>query len=140
MNNFNITHLTKSILALEVVISAYKTYAQSEFISFIEDSCVKRFEFTVEISWKTMKKFLKEFYGKTDKELTMNTIFRLMQGYGYIASWEKWREYYNLRNDTSHDYSQAKATKILEVLEIFIADVKFLAENLEKEINKCNQV
>ena len=26
--------------------------------SFIEDSCVKRFEFTVETSWKMMKKFL----------------------------------------------------------------------------------
>ena len=64
---------------------------------YIEDACVKRFEYTVETSWKIMKKYLKLEYGKSDLELTMNNIFRLMEGYGFVISWEKWREYYEKR-------------------------------------------
>ena len=53
--------------------------------NFIEDACIKRYEFTVETAWKTMKKYLKSEYGKSDKELTMNNIFRLMEGYNLMG-------------------------------------------------------
>ncbi len=84
----DITNLRNCIDSLRECIEAYNTITNEQMRGFIEDSCVKRFEFTVETSWKTMKKYLKEVYGKEDKELTMNNIFRLMQGYGFIKSWE----------------------------------------------------
>ena len=82
-----------------------------------------------------MKRYLKEFYGKNDKELTMNNIFRLMEGYGFIKSWESWREYYNKRNDTSHEYNREKALKILSIIDAFVDDAEFLYNELEKELN-----
>lgn len=132
----DITNLSNCIDSLSECIEAYNTITNKQMRGFIEDSCVKRFEFTVETSWKTMKKYLKEVYGKEDKELTMNNIFRLMQGYGFIKSWETWREYYDRRNDTSHEYNREKATNILKAMNGLLEDANYLYTELEKELNK----
>lgn len=138
MNNkkLDITNLKNSINSLQECIEAYKTITDTQMRGFIEDSCVKRFEFTVETSWKLMKKYLKEVYGKDDKELTMNNIFRLMEGYGFIKSWETWRGYYDRRNDTSHEYHQEKAMNILKSMDNLLEDANYLYSELEKELNK----
>ena len=138
MNNkkLDITNLKNSINSLQECIEAYKTITDTQMRGFIEDSCVKRFEFTVETSWKLMKKYLKEVYGKDDKELTMNNIFRLMEGYGFIKSWETWRGYYDRRNDISHEYNQEKAMNILKSMDNLLEDANYLYSELEKELNK----
>ena len=135
-SKLDITNLKNCLDALKECIEAYNSNPEDKMRGFIEDSCVKRFEFTVETSWKTMKKYLKEIYGKDDKELTMNNIFRLMEGYGLIESWEKWREYYDRRNDTSHEYNREKAIKILETMENLLQDAEFLYKGLTKELNE----
>ena len=131
---FDISNLKNCVTALEECINAYKTNTNEQMRGFIEDSCVKRFEFTIETSWKMMKKYLKVFYGKEDKELTMNNIFRLMEGYGFIKSWETWKEYYDRRNDTSHEYNREKAKKILDTMTNLLHDAEFLYNELEKEL------
>ncbi|MBQ3312069.1 nucleotidyltransferase substrate binding protein [bacterium] len=103
---------------------------------YIKDACVKRFEYTIETSWKIMKKYLKQIYGKTDKELTMNNIFRLMEGYGFIKSWEDWHNYYEKRNDTSHEYNEERANKILDIIDDFVSNAEFLYQHLSKEIGE----
>ncbi len=133
---FDITNLKNRIASLKECIEAYRTNTDEKIRGFIEDSCVKRFEFTVETSWKIMKKYLKEFYGREDKELTMNNIFRLMQGYGFIKSWEIWRAYYDARNNTSHEYNREKAAKILTVAQNLLEDAEFLYGELNKELQK----
>ena len=132
----DITNLRNCIDSLRECIEAYNTITNEQMRGFIEDSCVKRFEFTVETSWKLMKKYLKEVYGKDDKELTMNNIFRLMEGYGFIKSWETWRGYYDRRNDTSHEYNQEKAMNILKSMDNLLEDANYLYSELEKELNK----
>lgn len=135
-SKLDITHLKNCIESLRECIEAYNANTDEKMRGFIEDSCVKRFEFTVETSWKIMKKYLKEVYGKEDKELTMNNIFRLMEGYGFIKSWEAWREYYDKRNDTSHEYNRKKALTILNTLNDLQEDASYLYTELEKEMNK----
>ena len=132
----DIINLKNCIDSLKECINAYNENTNEQMRGFIEDSCVKRFEFTVETSWKTMKKYLKEVYGKDDKELTMNNIFRYMEGYGFINSWEAWREYYDRRNDTSHEYNQEKAKNILNTMGDLLKDATFLYSELDKELNK----
>ena len=132
----DISNLKNCIDALKECIDAHNTTTNEQMKGFIEDSCVKRFEFTVETSWKIMKKYLKEVYGKDDKELTMNNIFRLMEGYGFIKSWEIWREYYDRRNDTSHEYNREKALNILKSINGLLEDANYLYTELEKELNK----
>ena len=56
----------------------------SDFFDMLEDSCIKRFEYTLEIARKIMKRVLKRIYGKSEEELTVNNTFRYMQGYKFI--------------------------------------------------------
>ena len=104
----------------------YKASDSEIMKEYIADACIKRYEYTVETAWKMMKKFLKLEYGKKDEELTMNNIFRFMEGYGFIHSWVKWREYYDRRNDTSHKYNQVKALVILGMIDDLVEDCEFL--------------
>lgn len=122
--------------AYETLVICYKDYEanqNSQFIEYIADSCVKRFEYTLETAWKLFKKFLIQKYGKTEQELTMNNIFRFMQGYGYAKNWEQWREYYEKRNNTAHEYSLVKARTLLYLVPQFIEDVEYMIEAMQKE-------
>ncbi|MBQ7450316.1 nucleotidyltransferase substrate binding protein [bacterium] len=59
----------------------YTDCSDKKMCEYIEDACVKRFEYAVETSWKIMKTYLKLEYGKSESELTVNNIFRLMESY-----------------------------------------------------------
>lgn len=134
MNELNLLNLEKSINSLRECIIDYKKNPDTKIKEYIADSCVKRFEYTVETSWKIMKKFLKLQYGKSDKELTMNNIFRYMEGYGIIKSWETWKNYYDHRNNTSHEYNKEKAKEILNIAENLLEDAEYLYNNLSKAL------
>ena len=133
-NQIDIKNLKSCIDSLKECIEAYKSNTDKKIQGFIEDSCVKRFEFTVETSWKTMKRYLKVVYGKDDKELTMNNIFRLMEGYGFIKSWEAWRGYYDQRNDTSHEYNQKKAIVLIS-MDNLLNDINYFYNSLQLTIS-----
>jgi len=128
---FDITNLKKALESLKKCIVDYKKNDDTTIKEYIKDACVKRFEYTVETSWKLMKKFLKLEYGKTDKELTVNNIFRLMEGFGFIVSWEKWKDYYAKRNDTSHEYNEDKSLTVLKEAGLLIQDCEYLCEKLQ---------
>ena len=129
MNNedFNIDALRN---AFDTLKDCWTVYMQKKddaaLADIVADSCVKRFEYTMETALKLMRKYLKLAYAKDDKELTVNNIFRLMAGYDMVANWENWKLYYAKRNDTSHEYNIAKARELLKIMPDFINDVDFL--------------
>lgn len=134
-DEFNIEALKN---ALATIKNCWDVYIQKKddalIADIVADSCVKRFEYTMETSLKLMRKYLKLFYAKDDKELTVNNIFRLMAGYDMVPNWENWKLYYAKRNDTSHEYNIEKAREILKIIPPFIADVEFLVNSFDKAI------
>ena len=135
-SNLDLVNLKNCISTLKNCSKDYKASDSEIMKEYIADACIKRYEYTVETAWKIMKKFLKLEYGKKDEELTMNNIFRFMEGYGFIHSWEKWREYYDRRNDTSHEYSQVKALVILGMVDNLVEDCEFLYKKLQDKMEK----
>lgn len=122
--------------AYNTLLECYNDYLDNQnsvLLQYIADSCVKRFEYTLETSWKLAKKIFIQKYGKTEQELTINNIFRFMQGYGYSENWENWRDYYQKRNNTAHEYSLEKSRQLIEIIPDFIKDVKFFLEKLQEE-------
>lgn len=124
----DIEYLRKAQASL---IKAYEIYCtdtatNQDMCDIFSDSCVKRFEYTFETAWKVMKKYFKLQYHKTEEELTMNNIFRFMEGYGFTDSWLKWKEYYAKRNSTAHEYNINKSRNLISIIPDFIADVNFL--------------
>ena len=117
--------------AAQSLQKAYEIYQENsnnnqDLCDIIADSCVKRFEYTFETAWKTMKKYFKLQYSKKEEELTMNNIFRFMEGYGFTTSRLKWKEYYVQRNNTSHEYNFEKARRLLVIIPEFLEEVTFL--------------
>ena len=100
--------------------------------AYIQDSCVKRFEYTYETAKKIMNKYLKKEYDKTEKDLTINNIFREMYGLGLIENFENWTEYRVKRNITYHEYDLTKSREIMDIVSDFINDVKYFIDALEK--------
>lgn len=94
-----------------------------------------KYEYTFETTWKLAKKILQKQYGKNDIELTMNNIFRYMEGYGYTQHWEHWKTYYQERNNTAHEYNIQKSRALIELVPQFLEDVEFFINKLEKEQN-----
>ncbi|MBE6450600.1 MAG: hypothetical protein E7016_01390 [Alphaproteobacteria bacterium] len=133
---FNIDNLKNALATLK---NCWEVYNQQQdnviFADIVADSCVKRFEYTMETALKLMRKYLKLFYAKNDNELTVNNIFRFMAGYDMIMNWENWKQYYAKRNDTSHEYNIVKARELLNIMPQFIAETEFLVLAFEKALN-----
>ena len=128
-----ITNLEEVYKTLKQCYVDFQSNQNSVLIEYIEDSCVKRFEYTLETAWKLMKKILTKKYGKTQEELTINNIFRFMQGYGYAENWENWKKYYELRNNTAHEYNLIKSRELMKIIPDFIRDAEFLISKLSEE-------
>jgi len=133
-NKIDFSNVQNALETLKKSSNKLKENNDTSITDMLEDSCVKRFEYTLETSWKLMKRILKKVYGKQEQELTVNNIFRYMQGYGFIQNWENWKNYYAKRNDTSHEYNLEKSRSLLTILPEFINDVEFFIVKLQKEL------
>ncbi len=130
---FNIDGLRKVCSTLSECWTVYAQKRNDPSIAgIVADSCVKRFEYTMETALKLMRRYLKLEYARDDKELTVNNIFRFMAGYGMIGDWESWKAYYAKRNDTSHEYNIEKARGLLPMIPQFIEDTMFLINSFDK--------
>ncbi len=131
----DITKLKSAHMTLVSSMEKLEAHKSSDFADMLEDSCIKRFEYTLEIARKLMKRVLKNIYAKSEEELTVNNTFRFMQGYNFIPNWENWRNYYEKRNNTAHEYSLEKSRKLLEIIPDFIKDTEILIHNLEEKLH-----
>ena len=79
-----------------------------------------------------MNKFLKKEYDKTEKDLTINNIFREMFALGMIKNFENWVEYREKRNLTSNEYNIEYTYPIIDIIPNFITDIDYLITSFEK--------
>lgn len=130
----NINNLISALSTLQSGYAQFQNNKDLNIKDMLADSCVKRFEYTIETAIKLMRKFLKQIYFIDEKDLTINNIFRLMEGYEFINSWESWKNYYQRRNDTSHEYNIEKSRELINLIPQFMQDISFLVKNLEKAL------
>ena len=130
-SELDLTLLFNSLDTLKESYKDYQAETNSKMKEYIKDSCIKRFEYTYETAKKIMNKYLKKEYDKTEKELTINNIFREMYGLDLIENFENWVSYREQRNYTSHEYDDSHAGEILALIPNFIKDVDFLYEKLQ---------
>lgn len=131
----SIDNLVDASKTLKTCYQDYAANQDSPFIEYIADSCVKRFEYTLETAWKLAKRIFIQKYAKTEQELTMNNIFRYMQSYGWTQNWENWKNYYTKRNNVAHEYNLAKSRVLLEIIPDFIKDVDYFINKLSEDEN-----
>lgn len=98
----------------------------------VRDSAIQRFEFTMDLSWKTLKAFLEEKKGvicASPKE-----CFREAYRQGIIEYDEDLIKFVDMRNETVHIYKEEVAEKIYSQLADVLNHLSVLLENIKKKI------
>lgn len=99
----------------------------------VQDSLIKRFEYTLEVAWKTCKRHLQEEGFAEAVTGSPKSIIRLAAQQELLDNPESWFGYLRFRQDTSHDCSSDKAEAVLDIAEDFYEDVTKLYQGMAGE-------
>ena len=102
-----------------------KDSAHIELHRALRDSCIQRFEFCVELSWKISTKML----GLPTQ--APNPAVREMAQNGLIDDTQVWFNFLIARNKTSHSYDEDVAQEVYREIEKFIGEQEKLIKNLQ---------
>ncbi len=80
------------------------------------DGAIQRFEYTFELSWKTMRRFLR---GKGSEVNHPRDVFREAAAEGFIADPVPWFTFLEMRNKSTHIYKREVAEQVFSVLPDF---------------------
>jgi nucleotidyltransferase substrate binding protein (TIGR01987 family) len=100
----------------------------------IRAGVIQNFEFTYELCWKFMRRWLRENADVEEAEYprTRKELFRLAARFGLIKEPLSWFSYSDARNLTSHTYDEDKAESVYETAVGFIEDAKYLLDILQE--------
>jgi nucleotidyltransferase substrate binding protein (TIGR01987 family) len=119
-------NLKKAFLQLERFV------AKEELNEMEEQGLIKAFEYTYELSWKTLQDLLKE-KGYLDIYGPRPVIEQSFRD-GYITDGKGWAQMHQSRNLTSHTYDETTANEIVTTIrEKYFDLLKSLVERLRKE-------
>ena len=107
--------------------------AEEELNEMEVQGLIKAFEYTYELSWKTLQDLLKE-KGYNDIIGPKPVIEQSFQD-GYIIKGKEWLKMHNSRNLTTHSYDKETANEIvLQIRENYFGLFKELQIRLEQEL------
>lgn len=119
---------------LEKALESLKKVLLEPENDITRDSAIKRFEYTYELSWKFLKRYLEEV-SPTPSEIdsySFKDLIRTGFEVGVIRDVETWFGYREARNKTSHTYNETTAKDVYRILKDFAVDVDFLLGALKK--------
>ncbi len=93
---------------------------------------IQHFEFTYELCWKFMKRWLETNMGSAYVDgVSRRELFRLAAESRLITDVERWMAYHQARNLTSHIYDEEVAREVYQMAVRFISSAKALLTTLE---------
>lgn len=104
------TKFEAQILDFEKALNRLKEALATTKNDLIRDAAIQRFEFTLDLAWKTLKSYLEDYQGVrcvSPKEC-------LREGFqnGVIENDPYWLELVDLRNETVHTYKEEVADRV----------------------------
>jgi len=134
----DLSSLQKAVVSLESSINVASSQIKGEVDTAIEQviraGVIQNFEFTYELCWKFMKRWLElNVGGATLDGATRKELFRMAVESQLISDVDNWMEYHEARNETSHTYDNDKADDVFKISLKFAGDAKQLLAMLEKK-------
>lgn len=128
----DLTPFEKALKTLDEIIIRYEKEKNDDAI---RDAVIQRFEYTYSLSIKMLTRFLQSQAIDLPDILTFNEIIRKANQLGLLLSnLEKWTDYRQKRNMTSHTYEESIAQSVVSVVYDFQKDATFLLNELKKRI------
>jgi nucleotidyltransferase substrate binding protein (TIGR01987 family) len=94
---------------------------------YVRDSVIQRFEFCVELAWKTSRKLM------GTATTAPKEVVREMAQNSYIWEVELWLKAIDQRNLSSHTYREEVAEEVYAFAAQFFPELKKLSELVEKK-------
>ena len=127
--SLSIVELSKAVKSLDEAIQLYsKSIKGSQEQTAFRDACIQRFEYCIELSWKTSMKAL----GSTTA--AAKPAVREMARNNLVTDSAQWLEFIEARNNTSHSYDEDIAKKVLAQILTFLPHAQALQAELSKII------
>ena len=95
----------------------------------VRDGAIQRFEFTLELSWKTLRRCLRL---KGSQVNHPKDVIREAAAEGWLAQPAMWLTVIDLRNETSHVYDEPTAQRIYDALPEFQTELATLVQVIQK--------
>lgn len=128
----NLTPFEKALKTLDEIIIRY---AKEKNDNAIRDAVIHRFEYTYSLSIKMLTRFLHSQAIELPDTLTFNETIRKANQMGLLLSnLEKWTDYRQKRNQTSHTYEETIANSVVSVVADFQKDAEYLLNELKKRV------
>lgn len=120
--------LDKLVEAIELKSHLYSLGFSNIYLDLI----VKRFEFTFEMSWKAIKRYLNSV---GIESLNPRSCFQEAYAQGLIKDESVWLEMIEQRNLSSHIYNESEISPIIQSVERYKTAFVGLKQELEERIN-----
>jgi nucleotidyltransferase substrate binding protein (TIGR01987 family) len=103
-----------------------------ELQDVIQAGVIQNFEFTYELCWKFMKRWLEKNYGSSEVDgVTRRELFRLAAESQLIDKVDEWMFYHQARNQISHTYDKTVAFEIYQTSLKFLKPAQQLLQRLQ---------
>ena len=103
----------------------------------IRDGLVQRFEFTYELGYKVLKRYLEYTAANPAQfdEMTFQDLIRTGNEQGLLlGEWPDWRGYRDMRSRTSHTYDEDVALEVAEGIPPFLEEATYLRDRLRERL------
>ena len=128
----NCTALGKAVAQLRQGVEAAQSQPENELM---RDGVIQRFEYTMDLAWKLMQRYLKVVIQIDDSLIyTKKDIFREAAKLKLIADAQSWLAHYSARNQTSHDYNRDKAQQVYNQALLFLPDAQALLTKMTEAL------
>ncbi len=133
MKIIDFTSFEKALNSLKEVIEVYNS-DKTNLIT--RDSMIQRFEYTYSIALKMIKRFFSQgaFVLENIEGMTFNEMIRQANKMELLKSnLEKWDDFRQKRNLTSHTYDEQIAVKVVSIIEDFEEEAQYLLNQLKEK-------
>ena len=98
----------------------------------VQSGVIKHFEFTYEISWKFIKRWLETNVSPNVADgVTRRELYRLGFENRLIDDVDRWMDHHEARNETTHTCRKATADEVYAAIPAFLEDAHLLLAALE---------
>lgn len=136
MQTLSIQPLANAVSRLQ---EGWERYLKDTGDTQIRDGLIQRFEFTYEISHKILKRYLEHTSADPSQFdlMTFQDLIRTANEQNLLlGNWSDWKQYRDMRSRTSHTYDEKTALAVVEGIEQFLAEARFLQNTLQEKLNE----
>jgi len=133
----DLSSLRKAVESLEKTVrvaddDAFMSRLEEDQKQAVKAGVIQNFEFTYELCWKFMKRWLEMNLGSVYVAgVSRRQLFRLSAEHQLLSDVDRWMEYHDARNETAHTYDESTAEDVFDTAHKFLADSQKLLQALE---------